>query len=82
MQLIGITLQFIHSDQECLSQAGLVSGAQMMMDTAMCALIVQVAVFFYRHEEYTIQTHSFGLISELLFMGLIVPDKFDGRELQ
>ncbi|KAF8505318.1 hypothetical protein JB92DRAFT_2965113 [Gautieria morchelliformis] len=37
-----ITLPFIHSDQECLTQAALVSGAQAMTDTAMCALIVQL----------------------------------------
>ncbi|KAF8531746.1 hypothetical protein JB92DRAFT_2848309 [Gautieria morchelliformis] len=36
------TLPFIHSDQECLTQAALVSGAQAMTDTAMCALIVQL----------------------------------------
>ncbi|KAF8509498.1 hypothetical protein JB92DRAFT_2946184 [Gautieria morchelliformis] len=35
-------LPFIHSDQECLNQAALVSGAQAMTDTAMCALIVQL----------------------------------------
>ncbi|KAF8527127.1 hypothetical protein JB92DRAFT_2869278, partial [Gautieria morchelliformis] len=40
--LIGITLPFIHSYQECLNQAALVSGAQAMTDTAMCALIVQL----------------------------------------
>ncbi|KAF8485515.1 hypothetical protein JB92DRAFT_3026690, partial [Gautieria morchelliformis] len=38
----GISLPFIHSDQECLTQAALVSGAQVMTDTAMCALIVQL----------------------------------------
>ncbi|KAF8485503.1 hypothetical protein JB92DRAFT_3026528, partial [Gautieria morchelliformis] len=38
----GITLPFIHSDQECLTQAALVCGAQVMTDTAMCALIVQL----------------------------------------
>ncbi|KAF8521528.1 hypothetical protein JB92DRAFT_2890757, partial [Gautieria morchelliformis] len=38
----GILLPFIHSDQECLNQAALVSGAQAMTDTAMCALIVQL----------------------------------------
>ncbi|KAF8509477.1 hypothetical protein JB92DRAFT_511167 [Gautieria morchelliformis] len=38
----GLTLPFIHSDQECLNQAVLVSGAQVMTDTAMCALIVQL----------------------------------------
>ncbi|KAF8476488.1 hypothetical protein JB92DRAFT_3050694, partial [Gautieria morchelliformis] len=36
------TLPFIHSNQECLTQAALVSGAQAMTDTAMCALIVQL----------------------------------------
>ncbi|KAF8531702.1 hypothetical protein JB92DRAFT_2847681 [Gautieria morchelliformis] len=40
--LTGPTLPFIHSDQECLNQAALVSGAQAMTDTAMCALIVQL----------------------------------------
>ncbi|KAF8509507.1 hypothetical protein JB92DRAFT_2946356 [Gautieria morchelliformis] len=40
---IGLaTLPFIHSGQECLNQAALVSGAQVMTDTAMCALIVQL----------------------------------------
>ncbi|KAF8509502.1 hypothetical protein JB92DRAFT_2946277 [Gautieria morchelliformis] len=38
----GLTLPFIHSDQECLNQAAFVSGAQVMTDTAMCALIVQL----------------------------------------
>ena len=38
------TLPYIHSDQECLSQAALTTGAQVMTDTAMCALIIQVAV--------------------------------------
>ncbi|KAF8485506.1 hypothetical protein JB92DRAFT_1555173 [Gautieria morchelliformis] len=38
----GGSLPFIHSDQECLNQAALVSGAQAMTDTAMCALIVQL----------------------------------------
>ncbi|KAF8531954.1 hypothetical protein JB92DRAFT_2845461, partial [Gautieria morchelliformis] len=38
----GATLPFIHSDQECLNQAALVSGAQAMTDAAMCALIVQL----------------------------------------
>ncbi|KAF8531744.1 hypothetical protein JB92DRAFT_2848245 [Gautieria morchelliformis] len=38
----GVTLPFIHSDQECLNQAALVSGSQAMTDTAMCALIVQL----------------------------------------
>ncbi|KAF8509504.1 hypothetical protein JB92DRAFT_2946318, partial [Gautieria morchelliformis] len=38
----GGRLPFIHSDQECLNQAALVSGAQAMSDTAMCALIVQL----------------------------------------
>ncbi|KAF8531776.1 hypothetical protein JB92DRAFT_2848850, partial [Gautieria morchelliformis] len=37
-----VTPPFIHSDQECLTQAALVSGAQVMTDTAMCALIVQL----------------------------------------
>ncbi|KAF8478248.1 hypothetical protein JB92DRAFT_3048314 [Gautieria morchelliformis] len=37
-----VTLPFIHSDQECLNQAALVSGAQAMTDTAMCALIIQL----------------------------------------
>ncbi|KAF8485516.1 hypothetical protein JB92DRAFT_1555972 [Gautieria morchelliformis] len=37
-----ITRPSIHSDQECLNQAALVSGAQAMTDTAMCALIVQL----------------------------------------
>ncbi|KAF8483021.1 hypothetical protein JB92DRAFT_3034206 [Gautieria morchelliformis] len=41
-QSFGTTLPFIHSDQECLNQAALVSGAQAMTDTAMCALIVQL----------------------------------------
>ncbi|KAF8504276.1 hypothetical protein JB92DRAFT_778374 [Gautieria morchelliformis] len=35
-------LPFIHSDTECLGQAALVSGALVMTDTAMCALIVQL----------------------------------------
>ncbi|KAF8499496.1 hypothetical protein JB92DRAFT_2981039 [Gautieria morchelliformis] len=39
-----VTLPFIHSDQECLNQAALVSGAQAMTDTAMCALIVQTHI--------------------------------------
>ena len=38
------TLPYIHSDQECLSQAALTTGAQVMTDIAMCALIIQVAV--------------------------------------
>ncbi|KAF8481408.1 hypothetical protein JB92DRAFT_3038579 [Gautieria morchelliformis] len=38
----GVPLPFIHSDQECLNQAALVSGAQAMTDIAMCALIVQL----------------------------------------
>ncbi|KAF8531760.1 hypothetical protein JB92DRAFT_2848685, partial [Gautieria morchelliformis] len=38
----GLPLPFIHSDQECLNQAALISGAQVMTDTAMCALIVQL----------------------------------------
>ncbi|KAF8485512.1 hypothetical protein JB92DRAFT_3026628 [Gautieria morchelliformis] len=38
----AVTLPFIHSDQECLNQAALVSGAQGLTDTAMCALIVQL----------------------------------------
>ncbi|KAF8530646.1 hypothetical protein JB92DRAFT_2858315 [Gautieria morchelliformis] len=38
----GVPLPFIHSDQECLNQAALVSGSQAMTDTAMCALIVQL----------------------------------------
>ena len=37
-------LPYIHSEQECLSQAALTTGAQVMTDTAMCALIIQVAV--------------------------------------
>ncbi|KAF8512972.1 hypothetical protein JB92DRAFT_2925778 [Gautieria morchelliformis] len=37
-----VTLPFIQSDQECLNQAALVSGSQVMTDTAMCALIVQL----------------------------------------
>ncbi|KAF8505314.1 hypothetical protein JB92DRAFT_2965058, partial [Gautieria morchelliformis] len=41
-QYFETTLPFIHSDQECLNQAALVSGAQAMTDTAMCALIVQL----------------------------------------
>ncbi|KAF8485519.1 hypothetical protein JB92DRAFT_3026747 [Gautieria morchelliformis] len=41
-RFFGVTLPFIHSDQECLNQAALVSGAQAMTDTAMCALIVQL----------------------------------------
>ncbi|KAF8485510.1 hypothetical protein JB92DRAFT_3026590 [Gautieria morchelliformis] len=36
------SLPLIHSNQECLSQAALISGAQVMTDTAMCALIVQL----------------------------------------
>ncbi|KAF8487891.1 hypothetical protein JB92DRAFT_1463129 [Gautieria morchelliformis] len=35
-------LPFIHSDRECFTQSVLVSGAQVMTDTAMCALIVQL----------------------------------------
>ncbi|KAF8531713.1 hypothetical protein JB92DRAFT_2847761, partial [Gautieria morchelliformis] len=42
--IFGLPLPFIRSDQECLNQAALVSGAQAMTDTAMCAFIVQVAV--------------------------------------
>ncbi|KAF8509506.1 hypothetical protein JB92DRAFT_3097706 [Gautieria morchelliformis] len=42
----GIHLPFIHSEQECLNQAALVSGAQAMTDTAMCALIVQLWLDF------------------------------------
>ncbi|KAF8508083.1 hypothetical protein JB92DRAFT_2955319 [Gautieria morchelliformis] len=38
----GNFLPFIHSDKECLNQAALVSGTQVMTDTAMCALIVQL----------------------------------------
>ncbi|KAF8531752.1 hypothetical protein JB92DRAFT_2848590, partial [Gautieria morchelliformis] len=38
----GTTLPFLHSEQECLNQAALVSGAQAMTDTAMCALIIQL----------------------------------------
>ncbi|KAF8509474.1 hypothetical protein JB92DRAFT_2946004, partial [Gautieria morchelliformis] len=38
----GLTLPFIHPDQECLNQAALVSGAQVMTDTAMRALIFQL----------------------------------------
>ncbi|KAF8483018.1 hypothetical protein JB92DRAFT_3034119 [Gautieria morchelliformis] len=41
-QFFGATLPFLHSDQVCLNQAALVSGAQVMTDTAMCALIVQL----------------------------------------
>ncbi|KAF8531737.1 hypothetical protein JB92DRAFT_2848164 [Gautieria morchelliformis] len=41
-QFFGATLPFIHSGQECLNQAALVSGSQPMTDTAMCALIVQL----------------------------------------
>ena len=37
-------LPYIHSNQECLSQAVLTTGAQVMTDTAMCVLIIQVAV--------------------------------------
>ncbi|KAF8505322.1 hypothetical protein JB92DRAFT_2965181 [Gautieria morchelliformis] len=40
------TLPFIHSKQECLNQAALVSGTQAMNDTAMCALIVQLWFVF------------------------------------
>ncbi|KAF8505327.1 hypothetical protein JB92DRAFT_2965266, partial [Gautieria morchelliformis] len=39
---VGVALPFIHSDQECSNQAALVSGAEVMTDTAMCALIVQL----------------------------------------
>ncbi|KAF8476493.1 hypothetical protein JB92DRAFT_3050732, partial [Gautieria morchelliformis] len=39
---IGLALPFIHSEQECLTQAALASGAQVMTDAAMCALIVQL----------------------------------------
>ncbi|KAF8531959.1 hypothetical protein JB92DRAFT_2845515 [Gautieria morchelliformis] len=42
----GPPLPFIHSGQECLNQAALVSGAQAMTDTAMCALIVQLWLDF------------------------------------
>ncbi|KAF8476487.1 hypothetical protein JB92DRAFT_3050655 [Gautieria morchelliformis] len=38
----GVPLPFMHSVRECLAQAALVSGAQVMTDTAMCALIVQL----------------------------------------
>ncbi|KAF8462491.1 hypothetical protein JB92DRAFT_3150376 [Gautieria morchelliformis] len=37
-----LPLPFIHSDEECLAQGALVSGAQVMTDTAMCALIIQL----------------------------------------
>ncbi|KAF8515189.1 hypothetical protein JB92DRAFT_2915702 [Gautieria morchelliformis] len=37
-----LNLPSIHSYQECLNQAALVSGTQAMTDTAMCALIVQL----------------------------------------
>ncbi|KAF8523558.1 hypothetical protein JB92DRAFT_2883907 [Gautieria morchelliformis] len=40
--LTSTPLPFIHSDRECLAQATLVSGALVMADTAMCALIVQL----------------------------------------
>jgi hypothetical protein len=49
-------LPFIHSDQECLNQAALVPGVQVMTDASMCALIIQVAVVFYCHRRCTIQT--------------------------
>ncbi|KAF8519422.1 hypothetical protein JB92DRAFT_2001083 [Gautieria morchelliformis] len=42
----GVTLPPIRSDQACLNQAALVSGAQAMTDTAMCALIVQLWFHF------------------------------------
>ncbi|KAF8531695.1 hypothetical protein JB92DRAFT_2847638, partial [Gautieria morchelliformis] len=41
-QYFEATLPFIDSVQECLNQGALVSGAQVMTDTAMCALIVQL----------------------------------------
>ncbi|KAF8483025.1 hypothetical protein JB92DRAFT_1674267 [Gautieria morchelliformis] len=41
-QYFEATLPFIDSVQECLNQGALVSGAQAMTDTAMCALIVQL----------------------------------------
>jgi hypothetical protein len=52
-----IPLPFIHTGQGCLNQAALISGAQVMTDTAMCSSVVQVALLFYRHGKYTIQTH-------------------------
>ncbi|KAF8463796.1 hypothetical protein JB92DRAFT_3065686 [Gautieria morchelliformis] len=44
--IYGPALPFIRSKQECLNQAALVSGAQAMTDTAMCALIVQLWLDF------------------------------------
>ena len=40
----GSPLPYIHSNQECMAQAVLTIGAQVMTDTAMCVLIMQVAV--------------------------------------
>ncbi|KAF8487595.1 hypothetical protein JB92DRAFT_2836601 [Gautieria morchelliformis] len=40
--VLGCPFPFIQSDQECLTQAALGSGAQAMTDTAMSALIVQL----------------------------------------
>ncbi|KAF8504280.1 hypothetical protein JB92DRAFT_2967902 [Gautieria morchelliformis] len=37
-----LPLPFIHSNRVCLAQGALVSGAQVMTDAAMCALIIQL----------------------------------------
>jgi hypothetical protein len=52
-----IPLLFIRSNQECLNQAALVSGAQVMTDASMCALIIQVAVVFHGHGQCISQTY-------------------------
>ncbi|KAF8499311.1 hypothetical protein JB92DRAFT_2982489 [Gautieria morchelliformis] len=43
---IGLFLPFIHSHQECLVQAALITGAQVMTDASVCALIVEVWFYF------------------------------------
>ena len=54
-----VSLPYIRSDQECLSQAALTTGAQVMSDIAMCALIIQVVV----------RRHPFRyLIKDILFI--------------
>ncbi|KAF8521185.1 hypothetical protein JB92DRAFT_1838076 [Gautieria morchelliformis] len=70
---IGFPLPFIHSDQECLTQAALVSGAQVMTDTAMCALIVQSCHPWASHSWTNSMDESYASVSALLVsLGVLV----------
>ena len=77
--LLYQTLPFIHLDQECMVQAALVTGTQVMTDAYMCVWIIQVVVRRLSSPCWieTLLLLSCGLILESQSMDLMNLRKFN-----